>query len=121
MGLVQEKTVHFQNPILDAINMGTVIATQDDIKDKIKLVRRAAQAITGIEGDVESDDDQELKRKELKEEKKQAKAQKRRKREYKLAMREEKKKRKEEKQKMREEKLKKKIEKELEKEKAEGD
>merc|ERR1712039_1016179 len=57
-----EKTVHFQNPILDAMNMQHTLAIDEDIKAKIKKVRKAAAKITkkpGPDGQVEEDSEED--------------------------------------------------------------
>merc|ERR1712187_425227 len=38
----QEKNVHFQNVLLDAMNMRQVLMTEEDMKEKISKVRKAA-------------------------------------------------------------------------------
>merc|ERR1712228_320189 len=43
--LVQEKDVVFQNAVLDGINMRETLATQDDIREKVKKVRAVAEKI----------------------------------------------------------------------------
>merc|ERR1712151_1080142 len=43
--LVQEKDVVFQNAVIDGINMRETLATQDDIREKVKKVRAVAQKI----------------------------------------------------------------------------
>merc|ERR1712151_1169261 len=43
--LVQEKDVVFQNAVIDGINMRETLATQDDIREKVKKVRAIAQKI----------------------------------------------------------------------------
>merc|ERR1712217_107550 len=43
--LVQEKDVIFQNSVIDGINMRETLATQDDIREKVKRVRAVAQKI----------------------------------------------------------------------------
>eukprot|EP00927_Polykrikos_kofoidii_P066251 TRINITY_DN61882_c0_g1_i1.p1 TRINITY_DN61882_c0_g1~~TRINITY_DN61882_c0_g1_i1.p1 ORF type:complete len:532 (-),score=136.49 TRINITY_DN61882_c0_g1_i1:89-1684(-) len=51
----RERTVHFQNPILDALNMRTVLACQDELKDKINQVRAAAKEIVDPDAAAASD------------------------------------------------------------------
>jgi len=80
----QEKTVHFQNVLLDAMNMRSSILTQDGLKEKLDEVRKAASGLFGKEG-AEGEDKEDSdagssalrrQKKRLKKEKKEKKIQK---------------------------------------------